>query len=127
MNRESDSDRTAGHYFFGWRKFKNRRELAGSAGLVPTERTSCSIHYTDGISKAGNPRVRWMMQEIAWGWLKHQPDSALSCWYRKKFGAGGKRNRKVGGVALARRLLIDLWRYLEQGVVPDGARLKPTT
>lgn len=113
--------------FFGWRKFKNRRELAGSAGLVPTERTSCSIHYTDGISKAGNPRVRWMMQEIAWGWLKHQPDSALARWYREKFGAGGKRNRKVGGVALARRLLIDLWRYLEQGVVPDGARLKPTT
>jgi len=76
-----------------------------------------------GISKAGNHRVRAMAVEIAWLWLRYQPHSALSQWYSRRFAGGGKRTRRVGIVALARRVLIALWRYLEHGVLPDGARL----
>ena len=66
-----------------------------------------------------------MIVQLAWGWIRHQPDSALTRWYQQRFGGGGKRGRKIGIVALARKLLIALWRYLETGVVPDGAQLKP--
>jgi len=76
-------------------------------------------------SKAGNPRVRTMMIEIAWSWLRYQPDSKLSKWFWERFGKGSARQRRIGIVAVARRLLIDLWRLIEFGVVPDGARLKP--
>ena len=76
-----------------------------------------------GISKAGNPRVRTFMIEIAWLWLRHQPDSALSRWFKARFASGGPRMRRVGIVALARRLLIALWRYLEEGLLPEGAEL----
>jgi transposase len=111
--------------FFGWREIKNRRELASLAGLTPTPYTSGDSQREQGISKAGNRRLRWMAVEIAWGWLRWQPQSALSLWYQRRFGSGNARLRKVGIVALARRLLIALWRYLDQGEVPEGAEFTP--
>lgn len=110
--------------FFGWRQFSNRREVAGASGLTPTPYDSGSSSREQGISKAGNAHVRTLMIEIAWSWLRYQPESKLSRWYRERFGHGSGRMRKVGIVALARRLLIDLWRFVEFGVVPEGARLK---
>jgi transposase len=110
---------------FGWRVIKNRRELAGLAGLVPTPYGSGDSHREQGISKAGNRRVRWVLVELAWGWLHHQPNSALSLWYQRRFGSGNARARKVGIVALARKLLVALWKYLEGGEVPLGAELVP--
>ncbi len=77
-----------------------------------------------GISRAGNTHVRRVIVQLAWGWIWHQPTSALTRWYQERFGGAGKRVRKIGIVALARKLLIALWRYLETGVVPEGARLK---
>jgi len=77
-----------------------------------------------GISKAGNRHIRAVAIELAWGWLRYQPRSRLSRWYQARFGRGGPRARQVGIVALARKLLIELWRFLELGVVPEGARLK---
>lgn len=111
--------------FFGWRRIKNRRELASLAGLCPTPYISGDSRREQGISKAGNRRLRWMAVEIAWSWLRYQPDSALSQWYRRRFGSGNARSRKVGIVALARKLLIALWRYLDQGEVPEGAAFTP--
>lgn len=110
---------------FGWRAIKNRRELASLVGLDPTPYQSGDTHRERGISKAGNRRVRWMMVELAWMWLRHQPKSALSLWYQRRFGEGNARARKVGIVALARKLLVALWKYLEQGEVPEGATLVP--
>jgi len=109
--------------FFAWRKFRNRREVGALAGLTPTPYQSGEESHEQGISKAGNPRVRAMAIEIAWGWLHHQPDSGLSRWYYEVFGEGGKRRHKVGIVALARKLLVALWRYLETGEVPAGPEL----
>jgi transposase len=106
---------------FGWREIKNRRELASLVGLDPTPYQSGDTHRERGISKAGNRRVRWTMVELAWMWLRHQPTSALSLWYQRRFGCGNARSRKVGIVALARKLLIALWKYLEHGEVPEGA------
>ena len=111
---------------FGWRKFSNRRELAGSLGLVPVPYQSGNTAHDQGISRAGNRRVRAMAVEIAWAWLRYQPKSELSQWYERRFGSGGKRMRRIGIVAMARRLMIDLWRYLEQGILPAGAVLKKT-
>ena len=110
--------------FFGWREFRNRREVGALAGLVPTPFQSGETQREQGIGKAGNRYVRGLAIEIAWGWLRHQPESALSRWYQRRFGGGGPRQRKIGIVALARKLLIALWRYVERGVVPEGARLK---
>ena len=109
--------------FFGWRTFNNRKQVGGAAGLTGTPFKSGSSNHDQGISKAGNPRVRRMMVELAWCWLRFQPDSALSRWFQSKWGSGSSRQRKVGIVALARRLLIDLWRLVEFGVVPEGAVL----
>jgi transposase len=111
--------------FFGWRQITNRRELASLAGLCPTPYASGDSQREQGISKAGNRRLRWMAVEIAWGWLRWQPQSALSVWYQRRFGSGNARARKVGIVALARKLLIALWRYLDQGEVPEGAEITP--
>jgi transposase len=110
---------------FGWRRIKNRRELASRAGLDPTPYQSGDRHRERGISQAGNGRVRWSMVERAWMWLRHQPNSALSLWYQRRFGCGNARSRKVGIVALARKLLVALWKYLEPGEVPEGATLVP--
>lgn len=111
---------------FGWRRFANRRELASSLGLVPTPYDSGDRQVEQGISKAGNKRVRALLVELAWAWLRLQPDSALTQWFNRRFAAGGKRMRRVGIVALARRLAIALWRYLQHGEIPAGAMLKPT-
>ena len=111
--------------FFGWRRFRNRREVAALAGLTPTPYDSGSRMREQGISKAGNRRVRTLAIEIAWTWLRFQPRSKLSRWFLDRFAAGGSRMRRIGIVALARRLLIDLWRFLEYGVVPEGAQIRP--
>lgn len=106
--------------FFGWRQIANRRELAALAGLTPTPYQSGQTNHEQGISKAGNVLIRWIMVELAWSWLRFQPNSPLSQWYRRRFGAGTARMRRTGTVALARKLLIALWRYVEQGEVPEG-------
>jgi transposase len=110
--------------FFGWREFRNRREVGALAGLVPTPYQSGDGAWEKGISKAGNRHIRSMAIEIAWDWLRYQPQSKLSRWYQQRFGHGGGRLRRIGIVALARKLLVDLWRYLEDGVIPEGAELK---
>jgi transposase len=110
---------------FAWRQFRNRREVGALSGLTPTPYQSGESHREQGIAKAGNRHVRAMAIEIAWGWLRFQPDSALTRWYGERFGHGSSRLRRIGIVALARKLLIALWRFLETGVVPEGARLKP--
>jgi transposase len=109
---------------FGWREIRNRRELASLAGLAPTPYDSGDSRREQGISKAGNRLVRWMMIQLAWGWLRYQPHSELSRWYERRFAKGNSRWRKVGIVALARKLLIALWKYLNAGEVPEGAELK---
>lgn len=108
---------------FGWRHFNNRREVGALVGLTPTPYNSGDSEREQGISKAGNKRVRRTMIELAWKWLDYQPHSALSHWFCERFGQG-QRSRRIGIVALARKLLIALWRYLEQGVLPQGAQLK---
>jgi transposase len=110
--------------FFSWRQFRNRREVGGLSGLVGTPSDSGETKRELGISKAGNRWVRGLAVEIAWGWLRYQPESELSQWYQRRFGHGSSRMRKVGIVALARKLLVALWRYSEAGVVPAGAVLK---
>jgi len=113
-----------GHEFFGWRKFTNGRQVGALAGLTGTPHQSGSVAHEQGISKAGNRRVRAVMCELAWIWLRYQPDSALAHWYRAKFGNGPGRLRRIGIVALARKLLVALWRFVDQGVVPEGAILR---
>lgn len=113
--------------FFGWRDFHNRREIGALAGLTPTPFQSGGEDHEQGISKAGNTLVRAMAIEIAWGWLRFQPESVLSQWYQERFGVGSTRLHKIGIVALARKLLIALWHYLETGELPEGAALKPAT
>lgn len=108
---------------FGWRHFNNRREVGAIVGLAPTPYDSGQSSREQGISKAGNKRVRRVIIEVAWKWLDYQPDSALSRWFVERFGTG-KRSRRIGIVAVARKLVVALWHYLEHGVVPSGAMLK---
>ena len=110
---------------FEWRHFANRRELAASVGLTPTPYASGSSQREQGIGRAGNSRVRALLVELAWMWLRLQPDSDLTQWFNRRFAAGGKRMRRVGIVALARRLLVALWRFFSDGTIPAGATLKP--
>jgi transposase len=110
---------------FGWRRFRNRREVGAVLGLTPTPYSSGRCEREQGISKAGNRRARAMLVELAWLWLRYQPDSALARWFQTRFGGGGKRMRRIGIVALARRLAVALWRYTARGIVPEGAKLKP--
>jgi len=111
--------------FFGWRQFRNRKEVGAAAGLTPTPYQSGDSSRERGVSKAGSRHIRAVAIEMAWCWLRYQPRSRLSRWYQERFERGGTRARKVGIVALARKLLIDLWRFLEHGVIPEGAVLKP--
>jgi transposase len=111
--------------YFGWRQFHNRKEVAALAGLTPMPYASGDSARDQGISKAGNRRIRSLMIQIAWGWLRYQPHSARSVWFNTRFALGGKRMRRIGIVALARRLLIALWRYLQSGAIPESASLKP--
>ncbi len=110
--------------FFGWRNFANRREVASLAGLAPTPYNSGGTAREQGIDKAGNGLVRWMIVEIDWGWWRYQQQSQLGQWYRERFAGGGPRMRRIGIVAMARWLLITLWRYVEYAEVPAGAQLK---
>jgi len=107
-----------------WRHFSNTRQLGACVGLVPQPYDSGTMRKDQGISKQGNRRVRALSIELAWMWLRYQPDSALSRWFAGKVQGDSKRSRRVAIVALARRLLIALWRYLEQGIPPEGSRLK---
>ena len=110
---------------FGWRRLADRRELAGCLGFVPTPYDSGASQTEQGISKAGNKRVHSLLVALAWCWLRLQPQSALTQWFNQRFAGGGKRMRRVGIVALARKLAITLWRYLQYGEIPAGALLKP--
>ena len=110
--------------FFAWRQFRSRRQVGALAGLTPGRFQSGDTDRDTGISKAGNRIVRAVAIELAWSWLRHQRHSALSRWYERRFGRGSPRARKVGIVALARKLLIALWQYLDFGVMPEDARLK---
>ena len=107
---------------FSWRAIKNGKELGALVGLTPVPFDSGKSQREQGISKAGNKHVRCLMVELAWMWLRWQPESALSQWYQRRFGAGNKRARKVGIVALARKLLIALWRLVDHGELPEGAQ-----
>ena len=110
--------------FFSWRQFHNRKEIGALAGLTPTGYQSGATDRDQGISKAGNAHVRGTIVQIAWAWLRHQPNSELSRWYKERFGSGSGRVRKIGIIALSRRLLIELWRFLETGALPEGATMK---
>jgi transposase len=107
------------------RTFGNRREVAAYAGLTPTPWQSGGLDNEQGISKAGNGRLRRTMVQLAWFWLRNQPQSALSAWYRERVREGRGRIKRIAIVALARKLLIALWRFVTQGLVPSGAELKP--
>ena len=110
--------------FFAWRQFRNRRQVGGLAGLTDTHFRSGDLAHQQGISKSGNRWVRALAVNTAWAWLRYQPQSALARWYQQRFGTGPSRLRKIGIVALARKLLIAFWRYLEHGVLPEGAVLR---
>jgi transposase len=107
---------------FGWRTFRNRREVGAMAGLTGTAYNSGDKNVEQGISKAGNRRVRFTMIEMAWMWTRCQPDSQLTQWFQQRFGSGGSRLRRIGIVALARKLLVALWKYVEFDEVPAGAK-----
>lgn len=106
------------------RKFASRRHVAAFLGLAPAPYSSGDVSRDQGISKAGNHATRVQMVELAWCWLRYQPGSELACWYRARFKGNGARAAKVGIVALARKLLITLWRFVETGLVPQGAELR---
>lgn len=113
------------HECFGWRTFPNRKHLGSFAGLTGTPFDSGETLREQGISKAGSGRVRTTMIELAWGWERWQPDSALTKWFIDRYVRGGtSRSKRKGIVALARKLLVALWKYVEQGIVPDGAILE---
>lgn len=113
--------------FFGWREFKNRKEIAALAGLTGTPHQSGRSDRDKGISKAGNPRVRRLMVELAWLWLRWQPDSRTTRWFHEHVGKAGSRGKRKAIVAVARKLLIELWHFAEHDVIPDGAVLKDET
>ncbi|HEY2462960.1 MAG TPA: IS110 family transposase [Steroidobacteraceae bacterium] len=108
-----------------YKDFRNRREVAGYFGLAPSPWQSGGTARDQGISKAGNPRARCSAIELAWLWLRHQPESALTRWFHNRTrNNASKRNRRIAIVALARKLMVALWRYLTTGLVPEGATLK---
>lgn len=108
-----------------FRPFANRRQLASYAGLAPTPWQSGTVAREQGVSKAGNKRLRTTMIQLSWLWLRHQPQSALTLWFNERANAIGSRGRRVMIVALARKLLIALWRFVTDGVVPEGAIMSP--
>lgn len=109
---------------FGWRAFRNRRQVGGFVGLTPTPCQSGEASRELGLTRNGSGALRARLIELAWSWLRYQPTSALSQWYRHTYGGGSRRLRRIGIVALARKLLIALWRYVTTSAVPAGARLK---
>ena len=107
-----------------FRHFDNRRQLASYAGLAPTPWQSGSVDREQGVSKAGNPRLRTTLIQLAWLWLRHQPQSALAQWFKERVSRNGGRLKKTTIVALARKLLVALWKYVTAGVVIEGAVMK---
>lgn len=107
-----------------WRDFNNRRQVGACVGLVGTPYDSGTLRQDQGISKAGDPKLRALLVEMAWMWLRYQPGSAISTWFAQRTQGGGKRAKRVMIVAVARRLAIALWRYLKHGEVPQGAQFK---
>ncbi|MFZ1892992.1 MAG: IS110 family transposase [Rhodoplanes sp.] len=107
-----------------FRHFDNRRQLASYAGLAPTPWQSGSVDREQGVSKAGNPRLRTTLIQLAWLWLRHQPRSALALWFKERVNRDGGRMKKTAIVALARKLLVALWKYVTSGVVIEGAVMK---
>lgn len=107
----------------GWKSFNNRKEVGGSVGLVGTPYNSGQSDREQGITKAGNARVRATLVELAWMWIRYQPESNLTKWFEKRYAGQNKRLRRIGIVAVARRLMIQLWHFLEHGVEPPGAIL----
>jgi transposase len=107
-----------------WRSFSNRRQVGSCVGLVGTPYDSGTMRQDQGISKAGDPKLRSLLIELAWSWLRYQPKSAISLWFAKRTEGGGKRNKRVMIVGVARKLAIALWRYLKDGLIPEGAALK---
>ena len=107
-----------------WRDFANRRQVGACVGLVPQPYDSGESHVDQGVSKQGNRRVRALLIEMAWAWMKYQPASALAQWFARRTQGQNKRGKRIAIVAVARRLAIDLWRYMREGVVPAGAQLK---
>jgi transposase len=119
-----DSSCKIAHELF-WRHFDNRRQVASCVGLTPMPYDSGESSHEQGISKTGSSHLRTLLVQLSWMWLRLQPDSELTLWFAKRFAAGGKRSRRIGIVALARRLVVALWRYVESGQIPAGAHLKP--
>lgn len=107
-----------------YRSFANRRHLASYVGIVPMPYQSGGMDRDRSISRAGNPRARTMLIQLAWLWLRYQPGSALATWFRERVGMLQGRTRRIAIVAMARRLLIALWRYVETGVMPDGVEIR---
>ena len=107
-----------------WREFRNRRQIGGLLGFAPTPYDSGESQREQGISRAGNARLQCISIQLAWNWVRWQPHSALTQWYQARFGQG-KRARRIGIVAVARKLVIALWRYVTQGIVPAGALMSP--
>jgi transposase len=107
-----------------WRAFRNRREIGGLLGFAPTPHQSGAVTHELGISRAGYDRLQAISIQLAWNWVRWQPASALTQWYRRRFGDGGTRARRIGIVAVARKLVIALWRYATAGVLPSGAIVK---
>lgn len=110
--------------FLAWRDFKNVKQVGAAAGLAPTPYDSGNSKKEQGISKAGNGRVRKLMTQLSWQWLRYQPQSQLAQWYGQRVGGGASRMRRVGIIAVARKLLVALWKYLQTGLVPEGALIK---
>jgi transposase len=108
-----------------YRSFDNRRQIASYVGIIPMPYQSGGMDRDRRISRAGNPRARTTMIQIAWLWLRYQPGSELAEWFRNRVGALAGRTRRIAIVAMARKLLIALWRYLETGVIPAGAEIRP--
>ena len=108
-----------------FRPFGNRRQVAAYAGLAPTPWQSGSVRHEQGVSKSGNPRLRTTMVQLAWLWLRNQPASALSLWFRERVKRDGGRGKKATIVALARKLLVALWKFTSDGVLIEGAVMKP--
>src|SRR5215210_2220380 len=108
-----------------FRSFSNRRQVAAYAGLAPTPWQSGSVQHEQGVSKAGNPKLRTTMIQLAWLWLQHQPTSELSLWFKERVQRDGGRGKKTTIVALARKLLVALWKFVSSGVVIEGAVMKP--
>jgi transposase len=106
-----------------WRAFRNRREIGGLLGFAPTHYNSGETERDQGISRSGNPRLQAVSIQLAWNWIRWQRDTALTQWYLARFGTG-RRARRIGIVAVARKLVVALWRYVTTGLVPTGAQLK---